>query len=113
MLHVRDAGHLDFNGYGDLLLNLFGGAAGPLCDHLDVVVSHIRIGFHGQIVKRDSAPNEKQHGGCQDHVPVVECEINQTPDHYCSTEFCNSSAFVTTCWPGARPEMISCFLSGS
>ncbi len=58
MLHVRNAGHLDFNGYRDLLLHLFGRAPRPLRNHLDVVVGHVRISFDRQIVKRDGAPDE-------------------------------------------------------
>ena len=62
MLEVRDAVHDDFDGDGDLLFDLFGGAAGPLRDHLDVVVGHVGIGFHRQIVKRDRAPDQQQDG---------------------------------------------------
>ena len=62
MLHVRDAGHLDFDGDGDLLLDLFGCAAGPLGNHLDVVVGYVGIGLHWQIMKRDGAPDKQQDG---------------------------------------------------
>ena len=44
----------------DLLLHFFGRAARPLRDDLDVVVGHVRIGFHRQIVKRDGAPDQQQ-----------------------------------------------------
>ena len=47
---------------GDLLLDLFGGAAGPLRDDLDVVVGDVGIGLDGQVVERDDAPDEQQNG---------------------------------------------------
>ena len=74
--------HHDFDRNRDLLLDLFGRAARPLRDHLDVVVRDVGIGFHRQIVERDGAPDEQQHGGCQDdQEAVVEGEINQCPNH--------------------------------
>ncbi len=51
MVQVRNPVHRDLDGNGDLLLHLLGGPAGPLRDHLHVVVGHVGIRFHGQIVK--------------------------------------------------------------
>ena len=48
MLQVRQPVHHDFDGNRDLLLHLFGGAAGPLRNDLDVVVGYVGISFHGQ-----------------------------------------------------------------
>ncbi len=101
----------DFDRYRDLLLHLFGCAARPLGNHLDVVVGYVGIRLHREIMERDGAPDEQQNGQRQDHEPVVKCKINQTTNHYWSTVFCSSSALVTTCCPGARPEMTSCLPS--
>ena len=61
---------------GDLLLDFFGGAAGPLRDDLNVVAGHVGIGFHGQIVEGDHAP-DRQQGGCrEDQKAVVQGEID-------------------------------------
>ena len=87
MLHVRDAGHLDFNGNGDLLLHLFGGASRPLRNHVDVVVGYVGIRLDRQIMEGDGAPDKQQNGNRQHHEPVVKCKINQTTNHYWSTEF--------------------------
>ena len=46
MGEVRQAVHLSFDGDGDLLLDFFGGATGPLGDDLHVVVGDVGIGFH-------------------------------------------------------------------
>ena len=53
MCKVGNAGHLDFDGDGNLALDLFGAAAGPLGDDLDVVIGDVRIGFDGQVAKRN------------------------------------------------------------
>ncbi len=60
MGEVRHAVHLNFDGDGDLLLDFFGGAAGPLGDDLDVIVGDVRIGFDGKAVERDGAPDEQK-----------------------------------------------------
>src|ERR1700688_1962034 len=113
MLQVRDAVHHDFDWNGDLLFHFFGGVAGPLRDHLHVVVGDIGVSFHWQIVERDGAPNEKKYRGRQHQEPVLESEVDQPPNHYCSTVFWKTRALVTTGWPGWMPETISCMLPGS
>ena len=50
----------DFDRNRDLLLDFFGGAAGPLRDHLDVVIGNVGIGFDRKIVKRNRAPDQQQ-----------------------------------------------------
>ena len=57
---MGDAVHRDFERDRDLLLNLFGGPARPLRDHLNVVIRHIRIGFNRQVVKGNGAPDQQQ-----------------------------------------------------
>ena len=71
MLQVRHAVHHDLKRNGDLLLHLFGGAARPLGDDLDVVVGHVGIRFDGQAVERDQpqtnsrmAMTSDQESGC-------------------------------------------------
>ena len=76
MGHVGDARHLYFEGNGDLLLDLFGGAAGPLGDDLDVVVGDVGIGFDGEIVEGDCAPAEQEQRRNEHDEAVVQCEIH-------------------------------------
>ena len=112
MLQVRQAVHDDLDGNGDLLLDFFGGVAGPLRDDLDVVVGDVGIGFHRQVVERDRAPNQQQQRDRQHQKTIIERVIDECADH-CSTVFCRTSALATTCWPGWMPETISCMLPGS
>src|SRR5580693_6814182 len=113
MHKMRDSVHLDFNRYGDLLLDLFRRPSRPLCNHLNPCVGNIRVGFDRQSLERDDAPGEKNQGDTENNEAIVESEIDKRTDHYCSAVFWNSSAFVTTCWAGAIPETISCKLPGS
>ena len=101
MRHSGDAVHDDFERYGDLLLDLFGRDSRPLRDDLDVVVGHVRIGFHGKLVKRDGAPCKQQNRDRQNKKTIIEREIDESLRIiYCSTVFCRTSALATTC---ARP----------
>src|SRR5271154_3910166 len=113
MLHVRNAGHLDFDWDCDLLLDLFRRSPGPLGDDLDVVVGDVRICLYGKIVERDDSPCEEQDREAQHQPAIVQRKIDEALNHlsgliYCSAEFCSSRAFDTTCWPGFSPELISC-----
>lgn len=51
MLQVGNTVYLSFYGDGDLLLNFFGGATGPLGNDLDIVIGDVGIRFDGKIVK--------------------------------------------------------------
>ena len=82
MFHVRDARHLDLDGNGDLLLDLFGGAAGPLRDDLHVVVGDVGIGFNRQVMERDNAPDEEKDGGSDDEPSVIEGKVDEAANHY-------------------------------
>ena len=98
---MRDAVDGDFDGDSDLLLHLFGGAAGPLRDDLDVVVGDVRIGFHRQVVKGDGAPDQQQ----QSHRRVIRKRLSSAKSIrpriiYCSAVLCRTSAFETTCCAG-------------
>ena len=77
MGQVRQSVHLDFDGDRDLLLNFFGGAAGPLGDDLDVIVGDVRIGFDRQVVKGDRAPDQQQQRQSDHHETAVEREIDE------------------------------------
>ena len=79
---MRDAVHHDFERNRDLLLDLLGRDPGPLRDDLDVVVGHVRIRFDRQIVERDRAPDEQQHGERQDQKPVVQRKIDKAANHF-------------------------------
>ena len=85
--HVRHSRHLHLYGNSDLLLDLFRGAAGPLCNDGDVVIADIGIGLYGQVMKRDSPPGEQQGGNGQHHKPVVQSKIDEGADHFLSAVF--------------------------
>ncbi len=97
MGHVRDAGHLDFNRRRNLLLDLFGGAARPLRDDLDIVVGDVRVSLHWKIVEGDDAPAEEHDRKTEDQPTVVQRKIDETSNHYWSAVFCSASTFETTC----------------
>jgi hypothetical protein len=78
---VRDAVHGDFQRDGDLLLDLLGGAAGPLCNHLDIIVGDVGIGLDGQRTKCDDAPDEKNGSQRQDEQTFAECGIDDSLNH--------------------------------
>ena len=91
---MRDAVHHDFERNRDLLLHFFRGAARPLRDDLHIVVGDVRIGFDGQIVERDPAPDEQQNRERQHQEAVIEREIDQTVRIiYCSAVFWKTRAF--------------------
>src|SRR5208337_4691130 len=110
---VRNSVHLDFDGYGDLLLDLFRGPPWPLGDDLHPSVRHIGISLDWEVVESDYSPEKEEYRQPQDDKAVVECEIDKGANHHCSAVFWNSSALLTTCWPGVIPEMISCIPPGS
>ena len=56
MLKMGDSVHLDFDRNGDLLLDLFSGTAGPLCDDLHPRIRHVRIGLDRQACEKRSSP---------------------------------------------------------
>ena len=90
MRHVGDARHLDLDGDGDLLLDFFGGAAGPLGDDLDVVVGDVGIGFDGQVVEGDGAPGEEDDGRAEDEPAIVQRKIDEATNHLPSSPRCGS-----------------------
>ena len=119
-VQVRDAVHHDLERNGNLLFHFFGGAAGPLRDDLDVVVGDVRIGFHRQIVKRNAAPDEQQHGRHHHQKAVVQREIDQRADHiiavvrclYCSRVLQNQRV-AHHLLARLEPGRISCISCGS
>src|SRR5271167_4071576 len=113
MRKIRNPVHLDFNRYGDLLLHFFRSSSRPLRDHLHPSVSYVWIGLDGQVVERDHAPDKKEERHAQNNEAVVQSEIDERANHCCPTVVWNSSALVTTRWPGVIPEMISCMSPGS
>src|SRR5580658_8116695 len=113
MGHMRNARHLNFNRDSDLLLDFFRGSARPLRDHLNIVIGYVRIRLHGKVVEGDNPPCKKKDGGAEHKPAVVESEIDQPTNHYCSAEFCSSRAFDTTCCPTFSPEVTSCIFPGS
>src|ERR1700676_632164 len=104
--------HLQRN--GDLLFNFLGGMPRPLRDDLGIGVGHIRIGFDGQSVKREDAPDEKHQRSAQNHKAVAQGKVDQGADHFFSaTSVENSRALVTSSSPGLTPSRISCMPSGA
>src|SRR5271165_6321998 len=106
MGEVRHTRHLDFDRHGDLALDLFCTAAGPLGDDLHVVVGDVGIGLDGKIAERDDAPHGEDKRSAEHHPAVFESEFNQSSKHYCVPAVSRSNALVTTWVPGARPERI-------
>src|SRR5579862_7900252 len=97
MLQVRDSVHLNLDGNGDLLLDFFGGASGPLRDDLHPGVGHVGIGFDGQIVEGDHTPDKEEQRCTENDEAVVEGKIDEEANHCCSAVFWNSRALATTC----------------
>ncbi len=112
MGHVRNAGHLDLERNGDLLLDLLGRPPGPLRDDLNVIVGDVWVSLYGQIVERDNAPREKHDRETKHQPAIVQRKIDETTNHSWSAVFWSASAFETTCWPTSMPENISCILPG-
>jgi hypothetical protein len=81
MFEMRNPGHHDLERNRNLLFDLFGCAAGPVRDYLDVVVSDVWIGFDREVVKGDRAPNQQQKGGRGDEKTIVEGEIDEGGNH--------------------------------
>ena len=94
----------------DLLLDLFGRDPWPLGDHLDVVIRHIRIGFHRKAPEGNHAPGEQEDGYGYDQKPVLESEIDGSTNHRRSAAFRKvfgvTGAFETARRPGLIPETI-------
>src|SRR5258706_13529140 len=108
---MGEAVHHDFERNRDLLLDLFGGASGPLRDDLNVVVGDIRVSFNGKLLERDDAPGEQQDREGDHKQTIIEGEVDQAANHsYCPTVFWKTSASRTTCWPGLIPDTTSCML---
>jgi len=82
VLQMWNAVQDDLERNRNLLLYFFCGAAGPLCDDLDIVIGNVWIRFHRQIVERNSTPDQQQNCDGQDQEAIIEGVINQTPNHY-------------------------------
>ena len=95
---VRDSVHDDFKRNGNLLLDLFGGYAGPLGDDFDVIVGDVGVGFDGKLMERDGAPDEQQESCSEDEKAVVEREIYESANH-----FGGSCGFCAAAADGATP----------
>ena len=85
---------------GRVFRNLFDDAvAEELAFLIPIALTQVVRDFHGQVMERDRAPNQKQQRHRQHQEPVIEGVVDECADH-CSTVFCKTSALVTTCWPG-------------
>ena len=99
MREVGDAGHLNLDGHGDLALNLFGAAARPLGDDLDVVVGDVGIGFDGQVAKGDDAPRGENDTPPSTSQRLFSAKSTRARIIYWFPAVSSRSALVTTCWP--------------
>ena len=97
ILHLRNAGHLDLGGHGDLLFDILRRVARPLGDDVDVVVGDVGIGLDGEVVERDSASDEQHDRDCEDENAVLECEVYKALYHWASRVASSWSTFETTC----------------
>lgn len=68
---VGNAIHGNFNGNRDLLLDLLRGNPRPLSDDIHVVVCHVRVRFHWELVKGNRAPNEYQDRPRKDQEAIL------------------------------------------
>src|SRR5579863_36902 len=113
MLKMGNSVHLNFCGNCDLLFHLLRCPARPLRDDLHPRVRNVRVRLHRKSFERNDPPNEKRQRHGQNDEPVVQRKGDDRTDHYCSTRFWNSSAFVTTCCPTDIPESTICICPAS
>src|SRR5581483_4783078 len=106
MREVGNPGHLDFDRYCNLALDLFGTAAGPLRDDLNVIVGYVRIGLDGQVFERDNTPCREHKHATENQPAIFEREINECSNHYWFPAASSKRACVTTCLPGSMPDRI-------
>src|ERR1700751_2430140 len=81
MNHVGDAVHHVFERDSDLLLDLFGGNAGPLGNDVYVVVGDVRIRFDGKLMKGNRSPDKQQKRRSHDQEAVLERKIDKLSKH--------------------------------
>src|SRR5215469_11652585 len=113
MRNSRNTVHRNFDWNRDLLLHLLRGDSRPLCNHIDVVVSYIRVGFNRQAMERNHAPSKQQNGNRQHKKAVLQRKVDQLPDHRASSVASICRALATTCLPGSIPETSSCLFPSS
>ncbi len=78
---MGDAVQFYFERNGDLLLDFFGGVTGPLRDDLRVGVGDVGIGFDGQSVERNDAPDKEHERSAEDEQGIRESEIDGLANH--------------------------------
>ena len=76
MRQMCDAVEFHFERNGDLLLDFFGRMTRPLCDDLRVRVGDVGIGFDGQGMERNDAPDEQDQRGAQNQQAVAQGKID-------------------------------------
>src|SRR5258708_19761135 len=107
---VRNRVQGDFERNCDLRFGLFGGMPGPLRDDLRVSVGDVRIGFDGQIAKRDDAPDEQHQRHAEYQDAIAQREIDEQTNHFPCSEAAaeNASALATSSSPTFAPWRICC-----
>src|SRR6202790_113612 len=98
MSQVGNTIQLDLKRDGDLLFHLFCGVTGPLGNDLDVGVGDVWIGFNGQIVERNDAPNEQDDSETHHQDPIVQRQVNQVTDHLLCVASGSKSSGVASRW---------------
>ena len=79
----------------NLLLDFFGSVARPLSDDLRIGIGDVRIGFDGQVMERDNAPDKKHERSAEYQQSVTESKVDQSPNH----SFCSASPWKTAARP--------------
>ena len=98
---IRHAGQRDFERYGDLLFDLFRGAAGKEGDDRDLGIGDIGKGFDRQGAEGGNADADEQHKTKQDEQRFMEREMDDALHHL-------AACFV---WPGSvLKNLIRCRL---
>ena len=85
VLHVRQSGHLDFSGNGNLLFDILGRMPRPLRNDVYVVIGNIGIGVDREIVKRDCPPDEEHHCNGQNEKAALERKVYEFLNHCASS----------------------------
>src|SRR6202790_4244323 len=98
---VWNAVQSDFERDGDLLCAFFSGMTGPLRNDLRVRVGDVRIGFDGQIAKRDDAPDEQHQRHAKYQDAIAQRELDEQTNHFACSEAAaeKASAFATSSSP--------------
>src|SRR5580704_8719188 len=79
---MRYSVHLNLDRYGDLLLHFLCGAAWPLRNDLDVIISYVRVSLDRKVVKRYGSPDEQENRHHQNDEAVPQRIFDEAANHF-------------------------------